>query len=314
MESLGFLDAPFDSSATKPSPHPTTVITTRTGRRTGSHVQDLWDNTEIHAPALVDWAPRETSRGLDKRNFRWSVFVVFLLMITGASAFAYWLYQRPAELASNAVAVVISDATELSETLDPVALIAVHLGEDDLPAGYTDDLLAADAAARSLFTASAELVSGDDGRRALAADAAGAALDATRRIENAIAFRMVLEPALVLPQLETDPDLVDLATAVQEFGIWRAQLDELSAGLPHGVDSELLSSFDSFRASLAITQASYVDGLRTGDGTATTVVEQTETELAALRAQISDSFRAVSNEISVLISDTQTQLDSLGAR
>ena len=311
MESLGFLDAPFDSSATKPGPQPTTVITTRPGRRTGNHVQDLWDNTEIHAPALIDWAPQETSRGLNKRNFRWSVFVVFLLMIAGASAFAYWLYQRPAELASNATAAVVSDATALSKTLEPVAAIAVQLGEDDLPAGYADDLLAADAAARSLFTASAELVSGDDGRRALAADAAGAALDVTRRIENAIAFRMVLEPALVLPQLETDPDLADLATAVQEFGIWRAQLDELSAGLPEGVDSELLSSFDSFRASLAITQTSYVDGLRTGDGTAKTVVEKIETQLAALRAQISDSFRALSNEIGVLISDAQTQLTLL---
>ena len=311
MESLGFLDAPFDSSATKASPRPTTVITTRPGRRTGSHVQDLWDNTEIHAPALIDWAPQETSRGLNKRNFRWSVFVVFLLMIAGASAFAYWLYQRPAELASNAMAGVVSEATELSNTLDPVALIAVHLGDDDLPAGYKDDLLAADAAARSLFTGSAELASGDDGRRALAADAAGAALDATRRIEDAIAFRMVLYPALVLPQLETDPDLADLATAVEDFGIWRAQLDELSAGLPQGVASDLLSSFDSLRASLTIKQTSYVDGLRTGDGTAETVVEQIKTELAALRAQISDSFSGLSTEIGVLISDTQIRLESL---
>ena len=313
MESLGFSEAPFDSSLRRPASARTTLVTTRPAPKTGKHVEDLWDSTELHAPALVDWKPSSTSKRLHKRNFRLTVVLGTLVVLVGAAAFAYWIYQRPVKEAAIARAAVAADATDLSVALEGVAEVVVLLPSPHIDnINYSTILSLSDDAARNLFASSADLTQGSALDRATATDVAGIALDISRTTGHAMAYRLALEPALTLPVFETDPGLIDLVGATEEFGAWWARFDEIVTALPQGVVPDVTDSSTTLLADLESWQAGYVDAIRVEDApAAAAVLAELQAELDKIHAELLVSSEALSAEVSALLAHASQRLASL---
>jgi hypothetical protein len=230
------------------------------------------------------------------------------MVLAGLVGGGYWLYQRPAEVASQAIATVEDDATALAGALDDTKVIAEQLATGQTVADYSEILNETEAEARDLFAASADLEQ-DDAARAAVADEASAVLDYTGRLNAAIAFRAALEPALVLPEFESESASVDLATAASEFGAWRAYLDEIAEALPEDVDAGLISAFDDLRIALGSAQTSYLDSLREEDDAAVGfILRRVEGDLDDLGSQIQQSFASLSTELLTQIDATQQEL------
>ena len=313
MESLGFSEAPFDSSLRRPVLPRTTLVTTRPSPNTGRHVEDLWGSIELHAPALVDWKPSSISRRLHKRNFRWTAVFGTLVVLVGASAFAYSAYQRPLEEATAARTAVVADANDLSNALEGVAEVVSLLAAPHITnINYSTTLHASDNAARDLFASSADLSEGRSLDRATAVDAAGIALDVSRMTGNAMAYRLALEPALTLPVFETDPGLIDLVAATEEFGAWWARLDEIVTALPQGVAPDVTDSSTALLAVLESWQAGYVDAIRVEDApAAAAVLADLQAELDEIRVDLLVSSKALSAEVSARLDHARQRLGSL---
>ena len=313
MESLGFSETPFDSSKRRPPSARTTLLTTRPTPPTGRHVEDLWHSTELHAPALVDWKPASTSKRLHRRNFRWTIVLGTIVVLVAGAAFAYWANQRPLEQATVARAAVIADATDLSAALEGVAEVVSLLAAPHIDSiNYSTALYASDEAARGLFASSADLAQPSALDRAMAADAAGLALDVSRITGNAMAYRLALEPALTLPVFETDPGLIDLVAATEEFGAWWAYFDEIVAALPQGVVPDVTASSTALLAELENWQAGYVGAIRIEDAAAAAaVLAGLQAELNEIRADLLVSSEALSAEVSARLDDANQRLRSL---
>lgn len=296
MESLGFFDSPYDSSVKQVVTSTTRLVTTMPAETTGNHVTDLWESTELHAPSLADWVPQRAAKHLKlRRNFRWSMLLGLFLLLAGVSGIAYWIYQRPAEVAADATAAVVADAGALNEALSGVSAVAEGLN-GTIPAGYVDTLNRSDEAARALFARSADLPETEIATRSAAADAAGLAAEASRSLGDAAAFRTALEPVLIVPAFETDPDLIDLTTATAEFGTWWAQMDRVGAALPQGVSAETITSFDSIRNEFETVQGAYIDALRLGDGaTAAEILTHLQAELDGVRAELTAAMDSIAS-------------------
>lgn len=313
MESLGFSETPFDSSLRRPPSSRTTLLTTRPAPKTGRYVEDLWDSTELHAEALADWKPSSTSQRLSKGDFRWTVVLGMLVVFASAIAFVYRGYQRPLEEATAARAAVAADANDLSDALSGVAEVVSLLATPQIGnIGYSSFLQASDDAARDLLASSSGLMQANAPDRAAAADVAGMALDASRMTGNAIAYRLALEPALTLPGLETDPGLIDLVAATEEFRVWWARFDEIVATLPQGVAPDVTDSSTALLAELASWQSGYVDALRVEDGlAAAAVLADLQAELDEIRSGLLVSSKALSTEVLARLDNASQRLRSL---
>ena len=313
MESLGFSEAPFDSSKRRPPTTRTTLLSTRPITRTGRHVEDLWNSTELHAPALVDWKPSATNERLHKRNFRWTVVIGALTVLVGGAAFAYLAYQRPIEDAASARAAVAADATNLGYALEGVTEIvallqAPHVDNVD----YSTMLNFSDDAARDLFASTANLTQGGAQDRAIAADAAGLALDISRMTGNALAYRTGLEPALTLPTFETDPGLTDLVRAAEEFGEWWVHFDEIVSALPQGVAPDATDRSTILLGELANWQAGYVDAIRGEDAVAAAaILADLQAELDGIRVEVMAASQDLAVELYANLDAATQSLDSL---
>jgi hypothetical protein len=271
----------------------------------GRHVRDDDSVDDLLSTTLLDWVPQETSTRLRKRDFRWTTILLITLVVGGLAAGGFWLWQRPARLASQAVAEVEDDAAALVTALDETRPVAEQLATGETVPGYTEILNGTEAEARDLFAASAALEQGDPTRTAVA-DEASAVLDYTGRLNAAIAFRSALQPALVLPEFDADPASADLATAAAEFGEWRAYLDEVAGALPDGVDAALVSAFNDLRLSLGTAQSLYLDGIREDDAAAVGfVLRRVESDLETLNGEIQQSFEGLAGELLSQIEETQ---------
>jgi hypothetical protein len=333
MESLGFMDAPAKSWSTTPASSSqgtepgnghsqvsglVEVPTGRHGRSaepTGELVKDMWETTELHAPSLVDWAPQGFgTMHLGRRRFRWPMLLSLVVVLLAGAIAAYWLYREPANSAAAAMGQVRSEAEALAIAIDQVARLVDDLDLDRLPEANQDASVFSQMGerARVMFAASADLPADDSTDRSVAADAAGLAIDASRQLMDATAYRTALEPALTLPLLETDPALTDLTTATDAFTEWRAGFESVLAALPSGVADVTSAALDTIKAGLEQTQAAYLDAIRTGNRTAAVeVLGSLRADLQGVRQAMLTDIGAVADSVSGIIDRARTDLDRL---
>jgi hypothetical protein len=316
MESLGFFDAPTSATdAYRPpiDPVPTVTASRPIGRHTNL-VQDLWDTTELQSLGLLDWEPSSADRQrLRGRDYRWSRVLIAMFLVAAIGVGAAWLARRPVENAAAASAATAEQATALGEALDGIAPVIQQITADDpVPGEASSALLAVDEAARGLFDASAGLPGSEAGTRSAAAESASLALDATRRLGDAIAFRGALEAMLVAPDLEVDPGLIDLAGATLAFTEWRSKLEATMGDLPESVPANVGSALDTFDNSLDGYQTRYLDGIRAqGRDTAMAALIDLENALAAVRGALRSSLESEVGDVGLEIEDVRGLIERL---
>jgi len=333
MESLGFIDPPSGSWSVPwagPSPdHAASTETTQTtelfdipiGRHTrrveptGELVKDIWDSTELHAPSLIDWEPQTFSTAkLGRRNFRWPVLTFVLIGSLAAAGLGYWLFTRDSSATAAAKTVIAGEASRLADAFDVATPLIANLDAERLPDENRDSTVFFEIgeAARSMFAASAELPESDSEDRGAAADAAGLALDASRQLMDATAYRTALEPALTLPLLETDPALTDLTTATAAFTEWRSGFEAIHEALPAGVTGQASAALDGVSGSLGSVQNAYLDALRTEDrAAAVEALGGLRADLTSVRTALITDMGEIGDSVSDLIDQARAELASL---
>lgn len=324
MESLGFLESPYDSTnVTYQEPFeaiptsssfspPQTTVETLVGKHTRKGIEGLWDTTVIDAPSLVDWRPQDLGRILQRRRIRWTPIVITALLVFGLLYLGYWMYRQPSAQAAAAREAVSSHAAQLSSSLEPAIALAGGLIGGQLDADYVNTLSQVDDSARELFTSSGALSGSDDTIRQLASATSSQALADSQRIREAAAYRLTLEPILRMPELVTDPSLTDIAAATLAFGDWRAHLAEVTEPLPRTVDEQLSAQLDEFLASLRRAQRQYVNALEDDDGiSATRVLDGLESDLDNLRQRLYSAFDSIVMDLKTSMKDTQADLARL---
>lgn len=253
MEILGFMDTPTLAGSqirvVSPPPRPVPVP----------------ERVDTPGDPFEDWTPSEVGSRLLTGRIRWGVILTILSLLVGAGASALWLYERPSATAAAAVSQVTASAQAL--------LPQLHTGldlNDELVAGadgavVSSRLLALNGVARDLFELSASLPAGESELRAFAVDAATDALDGSRLLADASAYRTVVAPILILPDFETDSTLIELETAVEAVVAWRTDFEVVRRALPEGPFSAVGDELALISAQADVFQASYIDSLRTDD-------------------------------------------------
>ena len=333
METLGFFDSPVRSWTNTPVDdeseselsgddyEPTGLITLPIGKHsrhaepTGELVRDIWESTELNAPSLVDWAPQGfADKHLERRRFRWPMLLLLIVLTITVAGAALWLYRAPENAASAAIGQVRAEAGALSTVITDVLPLVDDLDSDRLPQANQNASVFFEMGerARAMFALSADLPAVDSVDRRAAAEAAGLAIDASRQLMDATAYRTAVEPALALPVLETDLDLTDLATATEVFTQWRAGFDSIRSGLPDGVAVQASAALDEVSTGLEATQTDYLDALRTGNRTAAVeVLGRLRSDLLAARQAMLADMAALSDSVTDLMGAARAELDRL---
>jgi hypothetical protein len=211
----------------------------------------------------------------------------------------YWLYQRSDAAAAASAAAVADQATELSAALDDVSAIGAQLAAPEVAINLAaTDLFDVDQAARGLFDASGALPGSETATRSIATAAASLSFDVSRQLRDGLAYRGAIEPILLAPALETDPEFTDLATAALDFSEWRAHFDSVRSALPDGVADEVTSSLEEFSSSLETRQGVYLDAIRSKDPQAAEAAIQTlESDLGAIRELMMTTMTDLAGEV-----------------
>lgn len=271
-----------------------------------SNPSSVWSDTpSTEAPeaasstepdTLADWQPQDFGGRLDGANFRWSLLVVFLIFLAAAAAVGYWLYQRPNVQAEASVAAVTEDAEVLSRALiDLEVFNSALIGDEDAD---TAQLFGADTAARELFQTSGELPSSESNTRSLAAAAASATLDGVRLAGDGQSYRLAVGPILATPDLETDPNVIELDEAARTFGEWQLRFDEVRTALPDGVLPDVTEQLDVLSGDLTMVLREYVDALREDEGLAA----------EAVVASLSARLQGIAEELAVAVEETSARV------
>jgi hypothetical protein len=287
MELLGFLDNPGTATTRAPSSRPDADVTA------GRHLPP-GDKARI-----ADRAPTELGSELLKGNFRWSALVALILIGAGIAALGAWVTQRPVADRALALAGVQAGAAELRPAVAGMNELNESLSAPEVAIGSVNEALSAvDDLARELFTASAVLPQSEATHRARATAASGDALDATKLLREAYAYRAAVLPVLAAPTLETDPELIEIDEAVRQFGAWQARFDEIRTALPTEVMERVTDELDSVSAQLDTMLSDYVDALRSDDAAAAADV------LAGLERRLA----ATETALFTALGDTQTRV------
>jgi hypothetical protein len=287
----------------------------RNGQPTGELVTDIWETTELHAPALEDWAPQAFgSKHLGRRRFRWPMVLMVTLVTLAIAGVGYRLYRQPADQAATALGAVRTQAETLDASLSRVAPLVDDLDLDRLPEANRDAsvYLEMGETARAMFAASADLPSDASSGRSVAAAAAGDAIAASKQLIDITTYRTALEPVLTLPILETDPDLTDLATATEAFTEWRTGFESVRSALPADVAPQASAALDRLSGRLDLTQESYLEAMRTDNRTAAVeALGALRTELQEVRQAMLTDLESVSAQVSTLIDRAREELAGL---
>lgn len=260
---------------------------------------------------MADWAPTEFTERLGGRSFRWGLLLLSVMVITALSGAGWWVYQRPATEAAAATASVMDSAENLESSLVGLAEFNAGLvvaGEDT----DTTGLFAADAAARQLFADSGALPASESTTRSAAATASSATIDGVRLASDAHAYHTAVAPILVTPDLETDPNLIELDEAVRSFGDWQLRFDQTRTALPDGVLPGVTEQIDVLSGDLSTMLTAYVDALRTDDrAAAAEALTGLSTRLESVSGEMGAALVAAEAEVAERIAEAQTALTSL---
>lgn len=291
MEVLGFTDA---SSVWSDSPIQVDpagfqpVPSAPQGRHVAKHPEpDPFDS----------WEPTEIGRSLTGGNIRWKLIAMLLFVVAGAAAAGYWVYQQPdLEAEANATAVT-AEAQGLAAALPTLEAFNEALTGTEAAAG---SLATVEASARALFEVSGELPSDSSASRTAAATASSAALDGVRLAREADSYKLAVLPLLTAPELQTDPELIELDEAARAFGEWQIGFDEVRTALPDGVMSAVTEQLDILSADLTGILETYVDALREDDGPAA----------RDALAQLQERLDAIADHLQSTLSEIQQRIDA----
>ena len=301
MESLGF----FEDSVTRTTWSNGTVVTSP-GAQTATVAQPQVDPFD-------DWQTTAIEKRLVTGNIRWSSIIGVLLICAGVAGIAAWFYQRPVELAKEA----LTELAVTAQALEPALLLLQDANDQVLFDGsgatsITSILLDVDGKARDLFESSAALPSSQTTARSRAADAASEAIDASRLLGDSLAFRAALVPVLALPEFVTDPNLIALDEAARAFGEWQARFDGVRSALPAGVMSPVSTDLAIISSELGATQSRYLDALRSDDpAAAAATFDELSARLETAYLVLSEELAETQARVSVMIASALAAIDLL---
>lgn len=300
MESLGF----FEDTVTR-----TTSWTTGTG--TAAPVAQAV--AEPRVDPFDTWEVTAVNKRLITGKIRWSTIIGVLMICAGIAGIAAWFYQRPVELAKEALAEVAVSA----QALEPALLLLQDANNQVLLDGssatsITSILLDVDGKARDLFESSASLSSSQTTARSRAADAATDALGASRLLGDSLAFQAAVVPILALPEFVTDPNLTALDEAARAFGEWQARFDGVRSALPDGVMSAVTVELAVISGELAATQSRYLDALRSDDpAAAAATFGELSARLEAAYELLNEGMAETQAKVTARIAGALAAIDSL---
>lgn len=298
MEALGFIETPMMTSSWSTSPPPRPITP---------------PPPPVEDDPFAGWQPNKGSSELTERRFRWGMASVLTLIIGGLTVAGLWLWQRPEAMAAASSSEVTTSAETLESEL--VGLRDTNnnlLGPEFDSSAASAQSLAVDGAARALFDTAGALSDAAAPRRSLAVDVATTALDASRLIRDAVAYRSAVIPILVAPDLETDPDLIGLDDAVRDFGAWQQQFNQVRSALPTGTMSEVSSELELVAGNLASIQGRYVDALRDDDRLAAEgVLKDLAEQMSQVEESLINSLEEVQARADDLIGDSLAGIGDL---
>ena len=269
---------------------------------------------EVVAPQpdpFADWKPAEFGGRLAGSNVRWGMVVVLILSIVSLGGLALWLYQRPAVQEQTAIGEVSTQAGSLRSVLPLLEEFNQTLLEDTSEMGPSS-LVEVESEARALFDASGTLSGSGTGARTAATQAASAALDGVRLASEARSYRAAVTPVLIAPELETDPELIQLDEAARSFGSWQLAFDEVRTALPEGFLPDVSQRLDVLSGDLAGIMGRYVDALREDDRSAAEdVLSSLSSRLSQVRSSLDESLERIQGRVTARIVETGDALDRL---
>lgn len=302
MESLGFIESPATVSRSWVPVEPIPAQEPPPPIKRGAHER-----------TVADLDPIDTTRELFRRNVRWGLVVTVAGMLVGLVMVAAWLWQRPASLAEAAASDLAAAATSLTSELEALQEANATLARSELDASTISVAVnAVDSEARALFNVSAGLPDKEAGTRTEAADVATKALDASRLLSDAAAYRGAVIQILAAPGLETDPALIALDDAVRQIGTWRLSFDQVRSALPEGTMSKVSTELKTVSASLESIQNRYVDGLRQDNRhSAEAALLELSTRLEVAETLLASSLAETQETVSGLIEESLSGIDRL---
>jgi hypothetical protein len=245
---------------------------------------------------FANWTPSEVGQRLVKSNFRWGFMAGILMIAAGLTGFGFWVYQQPKIAADAAQEELIALAQSLEPAIGTLIASDLSIAETDM----SRQLVSIDADARTLFDVAGALPSSLSGQRSLAANIAGQALEGSRILSNAWAYRSAVVPILENPGFETDPALIALDDAAAAFGLWQTRFQAVATALPSGVMDQLGDEIFLISGSLDTIQTGYLDALRTDDSEGVALVlYELETKLGNAGALLATEFDESSEAASV---------------
>lgn len=294
MEILGFSDAESTWSDSVPTEETSSV--SRRGR---------------HEATVADLIPEELGGRLTGGNIRWGLVAMTVLLVAGLAGLGYWIYQRPQAQEQTSLATLTSQASALQSAIPALDQRSDELLTADPSAGSgaLDDV---ERAARSLFATSSDLGSSQVEVRTAASQASGSALDGVRLTTGAGSYRAAVVPMLAAPELETDPELIELDEAARQFGDWQLSFDNVRTALPDAVLPDVNQQLDILSGDLPSILGRYVDALREDDTTAADeVMADLGERLGAIRDELDESLAEVQTRVDARIEETRLALDRI---
>lgn len=303
MEALGFIDRPDSAATWSATPSETLPVTSSSAVSPAPTIED----------AFADWKPGEVGSGLLGRNIRWSLIAGVLLIVAGLGVLGLWIYQLPKQATAAALADVSIEADSLRPHLETLAEMTTALsGPQSASASVTSELLSVNGQARALFEASGSLPTSEMAIRSLAADAAGDTLDASRLLNDALAYRAAVIPILALPQFEADPDFIQLDEAALQFGEWQMSFEAVRSALPSSVLSDMTAELTLVSGELDAFQTRYLDTLRNDDHWgARSALEDLSERLGSAEGLLYRSLAGIQTRITDRIAGASASLDEL---
>lgn len=295
MESLGFIETP------------TTVTSQWVSQEARSELPPPPIKRGAHEKTVADIEPLDTTGELLRRDVRWGMVITLAVVVAGLTAAGVWLWHRPAAMAEAASSAVSVAAADLEPELEGLDRLNQQLLDSQMETSEViARTLSVDGAARKLFDAASGLpTDSEQTARTVATDVATTALDASRLVSDAIAYRSAVIQILTPPDLEADPELIGLEDAVREIGTWRQTFEQVRLALPEGTMSDVSVQLGEIAASLESIQKRYVDGLGQDDRQAAeAAVLELEAQLDIAENLLNRSLRQVQEQADELIRDS----------
>jgi hypothetical protein len=320
MEALGFIDVPGSATRQWVAPAPTAGEPVPLQGHTPRQVEPEAGSSPAPPPVtataidpFADWEPTEVGGRQLEGRVRWGLVALIVFLAASVGVAGYWLYRQPQIAAEEARSHVESEAAALLPLLDGLETAGARVTQPDFDPSEIDSLLLeVDSQARDLFEVSGSLAGSDQALRSSIADAAGDAMDAARLIGEAVAYRGAVVPILIVPALETDPELVTLEAAAATFSDWQARFDRVLGALPSGL-ATVTDQLRSLSGDLTGIQREYLDTLRQddADGVAT-VVRELEHRLSRIEETLQSAILDAEQASAARIAESREALSSIG--